>query len=214
MLRDFRPDQEELVDYRDSLTRIVAVLGVRGEPVDQSVITRFAIRAQYTQMVIGQDSENASKILRGQFTELLDAQQNAPDAEVRVAVLMDLLTSYGGGGGLLERVIARSAAGAVASGGGGGESSQPAASTPDKADQAGPTAGGRPGPPPGYEDRGAAEFSPYTPVRGPPPGMAGAAQPPAPAPSAVEAALLRQGEFIAKAFEKLSAKGDPSGVGD
>ena len=160
MLRDFRPDQEEIGDYRESLTRIVAVLGVRGEPVDQSVITRLAIRAHYTQMVIGQDAENASKILRGQFTELLDAQQNAPDAEVRVAVLMDLLTSYGGGGGLLERVIARSAAGTVASGGGGGESSQPAASTPDKADQAGPTAGGRPGPPPGYEDRGAAEFSP------------------------------------------------------
>ena len=99
MLRDFDPDQDDPAEYEEWLTRIVAILEVRGEPVDSRTLARFATRASYAALVVGQDTVTAGKTLRACVTELLDAQQTPADAELRVEVLMGLLTSYGGGGG-------------------------------------------------------------------------------------------------------------------
>ena len=44
-----------------------------------------------------------------------------------------------------------------------------------------------------------------------PASAAGAPPPPEPQPTAVEAAILRQGDILAKAFEKLGSKGTAQG---
>ena len=125
----------------------------------------------------------------------------------------------------MERILARSRTPTVVSGGGGAASPGPAVSTPDRAAGGGDGAGL--GPSPGvsaYERRGA-QGEPHvaTPVRGPPP-AAGAYQqqqqshqqfapPPglSTGPSAVELALLRQGDLIAEAVGKMNAKGTSQG---
>ena len=74
MLRHFRPGQDDAVDYESLLTRVASVLALRGEPLDSRMLSRFAIRASYAQLVVGMSSEEAGTTLRAAFGRLLDEQ--------------------------------------------------------------------------------------------------------------------------------------------
>ena len=136
MLRDFDPDLETPQQYEAFLVRVVAILDLRGEPLDPRTIARYAIRASYLSEVSGQDTEEAGRTLRAYFSDLLQSGESLPDANVRAEILLDLVSQYGGESGMLEQLLKRSRPPTVASGGTGGAGSaplsQPAASTPDK----------------------------------------------------------------------------------
>ena len=136
MLRDFDPELDTPPQYEAFLVRVVAILELRGEPLDPRTIARYAIWASYLGEVIGQDTEEAGKTLRAIFSDLLQSGDSLPDANVRAEILLDLLSQYGGENGMLEQLLKRSKPPTVASGGAGGAGSaplsQPAASTPDK----------------------------------------------------------------------------------
>ena len=171
MLRDYDPDLETVQQYEAFLVRVVAVLELRGEPMDPRTIARHAIRASYLGGVAGLDVEDAGKKLRAIFSDLLQSGESLSDANLRAEILLDLVSQYGGESGMLEQLLKRSKPPTVASGGTGGAGSaplsQPAASTPDKSVRVDAEVS----PPPGFATR---ERPPVTtPLRGPSPAVGG-----------------------------------------
>ena len=95
MLRDCDPDPDVPEEYETALVRVGAILGLRGEPLNPRAIARFAIRATYQALVLGQVREEARKTLRSCLSGLLRSGQGLPDVTTRAEILLELLLLYG-----------------------------------------------------------------------------------------------------------------------
>ena len=107
---DFDPTIETYEDFQSRVFRSVAVLDVRGSPVEEAALQTLAVRAKYIAEAAGMTEPEAAAAYRSALGRLLESGEEGRHVELHTSVLLQLLAEAGasasaGRGSVLGRLF-------------------------------------------------------------------------------------------------------------